>query len=115
MGAALFTEFAAVMSRDELFEDCPASPEERQDLFQAFLSVCRWVNIFFLWRPNLPDEGDNHVLELAVAAGAKTIVTNNTRDFLRAELQFPDIEVLTPDEFLTRMSRYDDDDDQAGQ
>jgi putative PIN family toxin of toxin-antitoxin system len=114
MGTALFTEFVAVMSREELFEDCPASPEERQDLFEAFLSICRWVNIFYLWRPNLPDEGDNHVLELAVAAGAKTIVTNNTRDFRRSELQFPDLEVLTPDEFLIRMDRYDDDDDQTG-
>jgi hypothetical protein len=34
----------------------------------------------FLWRPNLPDEADNHVIELAVAGGASAVVTNNVRD-----------------------------------
>ncbi|WP_345792637.1 hypothetical protein AAG895_14140 [Thauera sp. JM12B12] len=28
----------------------------------------RWVSVYFGWRPNLPDEGDNHLFELALAA-----------------------------------------------
>jgi hypothetical protein len=39
-------------------------------LFAGFLSVCHWCEIYYLWRPNLADEADNHVLELAVAAAA---------------------------------------------
>jgi predicted nucleic acid-binding protein len=63
------------------------------------LSVCRWVNIYFLWRPNLPDEGDNHVLEVAVAGGVPVIITHNIADFA-GELQFPWIRVMTPAQFL---------------
>ena len=57
--------------------------------------------MYYLWRPNLRDEGDNHLLELAVAGGASTIVTGNTSGFAHASLHFPDIAVLTPREFLT--------------
>jgi predicted nucleic acid-binding protein len=58
------------------------------------------VKVYFLWRPNLPDEGDNHLVELAIAGGADTIVTNNVRDVRRGELSFPDLQILTPAEFL---------------
>ena len=30
------------------------------------MSRCRWVEVFYAWRPNLPDEADNHLIELAV-------------------------------------------------
>ena len=52
------------------------------------------------WRPNLSDEGDNHLIELAVAGGAEALVTRNIADFKRAELKFPDLAILTPDQFL---------------
>jgi hypothetical protein len=26
----------------------------------AFLSVCHWQKVYYAWRPNLPDEADNH-------------------------------------------------------
>ena len=40
--------------------------------------------IYFLWRPHLRDAGDDMVLELALAAGCKYIVTYNKRDFAGA-------------------------------
>lgn len=40
---------------------------------------CR--RIHFLWRPQLADSKDDHILELAVAAGNADIVTHNVRDF----------------------------------
>ena len=46
--------------------------------------------------PHLPDEADNHVIELAVAGRAEAIVTHNTNDFVRAELDFPGLRVLSP-------------------
>jgi hypothetical protein len=54
-------------------------------LLEAFPSVCEWLDVYFGWRPNLSDEGDNHLIELAVAGGAGWIVTNNLADFERAE------------------------------
>ena len=50
-----------------------------------FCSVGHLQSIFFLWRPLLPDPKDDLVLELAVAAGCKTVVTFNIRDFRGAE------------------------------
>jgi len=58
------------------------------------------VPIYYLWRPNLPDEADNCLLELAVAGNAAWIVTHNVRDFRNAELNFPEIRIIIPEEVL---------------
>lgn len=100
MGAALFTEHEALLSRREPFARSPLSAPEREALFDAYLAVCRWTVVYYLWRPNLPDEADNHVVELAVAGGAEAIVTENTRDFRRTELLFPRLQVLRPAQLM---------------
>jgi predicted nucleic acid-binding protein len=79
------------------------SAAERRELFEAFVSVCDWVHVYYLWRPNLRDEGDNHVFELAVAGGAEAIITNNVQDFRSAELRFPDLHVLAPRDALKEL------------
>ncbi len=96
IGAALFAEYESVLEREALFEGCVLSPRERDRLLDDFLSVCRWTRVYFAWRPNLRDESDNHLVELAVAGGARAIVTKNVRDFGRTELRFPDLRILTP-------------------
>lgn len=100
MSLALFSEYRDVLGRRELFEHCPLNEDERVELMQALMAVSRMTEIFFLWRPNLADEGDNHVLELAVASGAHAIVTHNLADFRRAELKFPAVRILSPADFL---------------
>jgi predicted nucleic acid-binding protein len=64
------------------------------------MATCRWTHVYYLWRPNLPDEADNHILELAVAGNATAVITHNTRDFNRGELIFPDIQILKPNQLL---------------
>lgn len=100
MGAALLTEYEDVLGRRELFSQCRLSPAERDRLLDIFLSVCEWTRVYYIWRPNLPDEADNHLIELAVAGGAEWIVTRNLRDIQRGELQFPQIRVVSPEVFL---------------
>lgn len=100
VGTALFTEYEALMGRKELFSDCPLSLAERDSLLDALMSVSRWVHVYYLWRPNLKDEDDNHVLELAVAGNADAIVTHNLRDFKNADLVFSEIDILSPKQFL---------------
>jgi uncharacterized protein len=100
IGEALFLEYEDVLGRGHLYSSSPLSKREREELFAAFLSVCEWVEIYFSWRPNLPDEGDNHIVELAVAGGAVMIVTHNVRDFRRAQLRFPGLRALRPQEAL---------------
>ena len=104
MGSALLGEYEDVMSRDSLFESCRLNHAQRAELLDIFLDSCRWVKTYFSWRPNLRDEGDNHVVELAVAAAASHIVTWNTRDFASMELRFPLLRYNTPPEFLKELS-----------
>jgi hypothetical protein len=92
--------YEAVLARRETQRRCPLTVSEQIRLFDAFLSSTQLVEVYYRWRPNLPDEGDNHVLELAVAAGDAPIVTFNRRDFRRGELRFPSIVVQTPAAWL---------------
>lgn len=105
MGSALFLEYEDVMSRTALFEGCRLASHEREELLDIFSGHCRWVKTYFSWRPNLRDEGDNHVIELAVACAATHIVTWNTRDFSSMELRFPLLQIMTPPEFLKEFPR----------
>jgi len=100
MGIALFTEYEALLSREKLFVDCQLNYKERETILYALLKQARFVEIYFAWRPNLLDESDNHLIELAVASGAQAIVSRNIRDLTNAELLFPSTKFLTPKQCL---------------
>ena len=104
MGTALFAEYEDVLGRQALFAGCRLTLDERGELLDIFLSVCRWTRIYYGWRPNLPDEADNHLIELAIAGGAARVVTRNLRDVARMELRFPSLLVLDPEAFLRELS-----------
>lgn len=70
------------------------------ELISAFMSIGQWVVIHYLWRPNLQDEADNHLIELAIAGNARLIATNNVRDFKNTQLLFPELSTLTPEQIL---------------
>jgi putative PIN family toxin of toxin-antitoxin system len=103
MGEALLAEYEAVLGRRDLFVDCRLEYTERSELLDAFLSVCRWTSIYYLWRPNLRDEADNHVVELAAAGGASVIITHNLRDFVGEQMEFLNIRVMSPSSFLKEL------------
>ncbi|MFN7695396.1 MAG: putative toxin-antitoxin system toxin component, PIN family [Burkholderiales bacterium] len=100
VGAALSAEYEDVMSRAALFATSGLSAAERDEVLDAFLSRAKWVEVFYAWRPNLPDEGDNHLIELAVAGRAQVIITRNLRDLSKGELRFPGLQVLAPEHCL---------------
>ncbi len=102
-GAALLAEYEDVLSRSELWLKSKTTKTERETVFNAFLSECDWIEVFFAWRPNLPDESDNHLIELAFAAQAQAIVTKNLRDLKRGELKFPSVQVMTPKEVWEKL------------
>lgn len=100
MSTALFLEYEAVSLRPEIKKLCPLSSAEVEQLLSALFSVSEWVQIHYLWRPNLVDEGDNFLIELAVAGGANSIVTNNIKDLVNAELKFENLRILRPEQLL---------------
>jgi predicted nucleic acid-binding protein len=100
MGNALFCEYEQVINRDEVLRSCPLSIEEIQTLLASFMSVCEWTRIYYLWRPNLKDEAENHLIELAIAGNAKIIATNNIKDFKQTQLIFPELLIRKPSEII---------------
>lgn len=102
MGAALLAEYEDVLARTRLFTRSRLDAVERGELLDIFLATCRWTRIYFGWRPNLRDEGDNHLVELAVAGGASAVVTHNLRDLKNMELKFPGLSVVTPTQLLAK-------------
>jgi predicted nucleic acid-binding protein len=66
------------------------------------ISMAEPVPLFFRWRPQLRDPGDELVLEAAVNGRASAIVTFNGKDFYEARAGF-DIEILRPGEVLRRL------------
>ena len=102
MSEPLFREYESVMKRKKIQTHTPLSKEEQYELFNAFLSKCHWNDIYYTWRPNLKDENDNFLVELAVASGARAIITYNLKDFTNAELVF-DHTITTPEKFMKEL------------
>jgi putative PIN family toxin of toxin-antitoxin system len=100
MGTALFLEYESILSRSEVMARCPLPKADVETLLAALMSVSQWIQVYYLWRPNLRDEADNHLVELAIAGNAEAIVTQNLKDFQRAELFFPQLSILTPEAFI---------------
>ena len=100
MSNSLFLEYEAVISRREIIERCILTELEIRNLINAFYSVCRLVQIYCLWRPNLIDENDNFLIELAIAGNCKTIVTKSLADFRNTELEIEGLQALHPEQFM---------------
>ncbi|MEK6755808.1 MAG: putative toxin-antitoxin system toxin component, PIN family [Bacteroidota bacterium] len=92
----LILEYEAVAKR--LTREFGLTHADVEDILDYISSIADRRQIHYLWRPVLKDPRDDLVLELAVEASAKFIVTYNLRDFAGAE-KFG-IQVLTPKEFL---------------
>lgn len=100
MGAALYLEYESLLGRSELWSESLLDSGERERVLDAFMAKGRWTRVYYLWRPNLRDEADNHLVELALAGGAEYLVTLNLRDFRDPQLTFPQLRVLSPKDFL---------------
>ena len=100
MGAGLLAEYEELVQRESVWRGVPVTVAEREALLDDFCAAAVWHPVYFRWRPNLPDADDDHVLELAIAAGVQHLVTHNTRDFGRGELKFTIPLVVTPAQHL---------------
>jgi len=97
-GNALWLEYQDLLGRPVWGDTTTAT--ERLQVLAALAQRGRWVTVYYGWRPNLPDEADNHLIELALAGNAEAIVTHNVRDMRRGELQLGRLRILTPAQCL---------------
>ena len=73
------------------------------DFTEYLCSRARLVQIYFRWRPMLPDPDDDRILEVAVRTGSP-IVTFNVKDFRGSESL--GIKTMSPGELLAIMGDH---------
>jgi predicted nucleic acid-binding protein len=79
---ALAFEYEAVLKRD--VDGLGLSLADIDDFVEYLCSRARLVQVYFRWRPMLPDPDDDRILEVAVRTGSP-IITFNVRDFRGSE------------------------------
>ena len=92
----LVLEYEEVMQRQRA--SLGLSNQDVSDFINSLCTLAQHHEIYFLWRPFLPDAGDELILELAVSAQCDYIVTHNLADFKGIE-EFG-LKAITPKEFL---------------
>ncbi len=96
LSVPLLAEYDDVSSRPNMGITIPASAVDA--IIRRIAQVAHKQEIYFLWRPILPDPKDDMVLEVAITSRATHIVTFNRKDF-RLAAQFG-ITVLLPADFI---------------
>ena len=99
LSVPLFEEYEDVLKREESLQDFELGIEDIDRFLRFIAYVGKPFNTYFLFRPNLKDEKDNMLVELAITSQSDYLVTSNVKDFKNAELNFDQLKVLTPSEF----------------
>jgi putative PIN family toxin of toxin-antitoxin system len=95
----LVLEYEAVLLREAV--KLAVSTQEIQALIDFHCAVAKRHQIFYLWRPFLPDADDDMILELAASSGCDSIITYNTRHFV--DIERFGLTAIEPGPFLKRI------------
>ena len=96
LSTTLLFEYEEVLKRNQRM--LGLSDRAANDVLDGLCARGESRKIHFLWRPYLSDPKDDHILELAVAAGAADIVTHNVKDFAQASAL--GVRIVTPAKLL---------------
>jgi putative PIN family toxin of toxin-antitoxin system len=102
---AMMLEYEAVLKRTENLDAFGLTADEVDRFLDSLSLMMMPVTPFFLWRPQLRDPADEHVLEAAVNGHADAIITFNQRHFLAAARRFG-IATLKPGDALRRLGTW---------
>jgi putative PIN family toxin of toxin-antitoxin system len=105
VSVAMMFEYESVLKRAENLKAFGLTSEEVDRFLDGMSLLVTPVTPFFLWRPQLRDPADEHVLEAAVNGRADVIVTFNVRHFQAAARKFG-IAALRPGEALQRLGTW---------
>lgn len=102
---AMMLEYEAVLTRPENLAAFHLTAQEIVRFLDSMSALVEPVTPFFLWRPQLRDPADEHVLEAAVNGGADGIVTFNLGHFQAAANRFG-VAALRPGDALRRIETW---------
>jgi putative PIN family toxin of toxin-antitoxin system len=100
LSVPVFFEYQDVLTRDKSLKDFELKLNDVEKFLRFIAYIGKTFEIYFLLRPNLKDEKDNKIVELAVTSQSDYLITSNIRDFKNAELKFDELKVITPSEFV---------------
>lgn len=101
---ALFLEYEDVLKRPEQMRASGLSWAQVDQRLAALASAAEPVSVYYSWRPQLPDPGDELVFEAAVNGRADALVTYDLRHFATAAARFG-LRTARPAEVLEEMTR----------
>lgn len=96
---AIALEYEAVATRAEHLVAGELTEAEALNVVDALIAVANSVEVHFRWRPQLRDADDEMILEAAINAQDRRIVTFNKKDFAPVVGRFG-VGLLAPKEFL---------------
>lgn len=100
LSISAFSEYEDVLNRKKTLLDLGLTKTDIEKFLRFIAYKGKPFNIYFKFRPNLPDEKDNLFIELAVTSNSHFLITNNVNDFKQGELKFDDLNIMTPSQFV---------------
>lgn len=101
LSVPVFMEYCDVLKRHTTIEKTGLSTAQINAILDFIAFTGLEHRISFLYRPNLTDESDNKLIELALASQSLYLITANKKHFTATtELDLFGVEVVTPAEFI---------------
>ncbi len=100
LSVPVFLEYKDVLTREKSLKDFKLQLNDVDKFLRFIAYIGKTFEIYFLFHPNLKDEKDNMIVELAITSQSDYLITSNIRDFKNAELKFDELKVITPGEFV---------------
>jgi putative PIN family toxin of toxin-antitoxin system len=94
----IYFEYYDVLMREENLKILNLATKDVEDFLDLIALLSQKYSIYYLLRPNLPDENDNIFIECAFASNSDYLVTSNIKDFRQSELKGFRFKVVTPKE-----------------
>lgn len=101
---ALFLQYEDVLKRPEQLRASGLTLAQVDHGLAALALKAEPVKVHYLWRPQLPDPGDELVLEAALNGQADALVTYDFRHFARAAARFS-LRIARPVDVLKELER----------
>ena len=100
----VFAEYCDVCLREKSLDLFGLTAEDVWAVLDFIAYISIKIDIKYLLRPNLQDEGDNLIMELAFASDSRYLITKNVRDFTyNSELHFDGVTIITPSDFMQKV------------
>jgi putative PIN family toxin of toxin-antitoxin system len=96
---AILLEYEQVLKRDDQRQIHQLTLDEVDFFLLELTKYIERASIYYKWRPQLLDQGDEMILEAALNGRADAIVTHNIRDFREVQERFG-LRILRPAQFL---------------